>query len=171
MIFKTERCIIKQVNTDDKQDLFSMCDDPNVWQYLGGNSTAEHHRKNIENMEHLLANADLTELTRWAIRSKVDSAFLGCVFLNKHHDGNDVELSYMLLSEHWGNGYASEAASEIIRYAFDENGKKLNRLVAETQSANLVSRKLLEKLGFQKIKELTRFDAEQTLYALDNPAL
>ena len=170
MIFETERCIIKPISTDDKPDLFSMCDDINVWQYLGGSNTAEYHRKHIENLEALLSSVSNTDLSRWIIRNKINNVFLGYLCLDNHHDSDDdIQLSYMLLSNCWGNGYASEAAREIIRHAFNE--RKLNRLFAETQSANLASCKLLEKLGFYKIKELIRFNAEQTLYAIDNPAL
>ena len=165
MIFETERCIIKTINADDKPDLFSMCDDINVWTYLGGINTAEWHRKNVENLENidpmLLSN-------RWTLRNKANNIFLGYLSLDTYYDSDDdIQLSYMLISSQWGNGYASEAAREIIRYAFNE--RKLNKLFAETQSANLVSCKLLEKLGFYKVKELIRFDAEQTLYAVDNP--
>jgi len=162
MTFETERCFIKPICSNDKQDLFSMCDDTDVWNYLGGSSTANFHRANIENLEK-----HLPDPKRWIIRDKKDNSFLGYLSLGSHHDGEDTELSYLLLSKYWGNGYASEAASEIVRYVFNE--RKLKRLVAETQSANLVSCKLLEKLGFYKLKVLTRFNAEQTLYAIDNP--
>jgi len=161
-MLETKRCIIKPISSNDKQGLFSMCDDADIWNYLGGSSTANSHRTNIENLEKHLPDPN-----RWTIRDKKDDTFLGYLSLGTHHDGEDTELSYLLLSKYWGNGYASEVASEIVRYVFNE--RKLNRLVAETQSANLASCKLLEKLGFYKLKELTRFNAEQTLYAIDNP--
>ena len=164
MAFETKRCIIKPISLDDKQDLFSMCDDIDVWKYLGGTNTANFHRTNIENLEKHLPDPN-----RWTIRNKSDNTFLGYLSLGTHHDGEDTELSYMLLSKYWGNGYASEVAREAIQYVFKLRG--LKRLVAETQSANLASCKLLEKLGFYKLKELTRFNAEQTLYAIENPAI
>jgi predicted HD superfamily hydrolase involved in NAD metabolism len=162
MTFETERCIIKPISSSDKQDLFSMCDDIDVWNYLGGSNTANFHRTNTENLEKHLPDPN-----RWTIRDKKDNAFFGYLSLGTHHDGEDTELSYLLLSKYWGNGYASEVVSEMVRYVFSE--RKLKRLVAETQSANLVSCRLLEKLGFYKLKELTRFNAEQSLYAIDNP--
>jgi len=164
MIFETERCNIKPICSDDKNDLFSMCDDADVWRYLGGSGTASLHRTNIENLEKHLPDPN-----RWTIRDKVNDTFIGYLSLGVHHDGDDTELSYLLLSKHWGNGYATEVAREIIRRVFQE--RKLGRLVAETQSANIISCKLLEKLGFCKLKELTRFNARQSLYAIDNPAL
>ncbi len=163
MIFETERCIIKTITLDDKQDLFSLSNDINVWKYLGGEATAQWHRNNIENLENLPQEFFTT---RWIIRNKINNNFLGYTSMDTHHDGEYMELSYILLSDYWGYGYATEVANKIIRYAFNEKG--FDKLLAEAQSANLASRHVLEKLGFYKIKELTRFNAEQTLYALEN---
>ncbi len=163
MIMETKRCLIKPISLDDKADLLRLCDDPNVWRYLGGYATAQHNKKNIEYIGKM-ATPD-----RWVVRDKIDNFFLGEMSLTPHHDGEDIEISYLFLSEHWGRGYASEAAKEIVQVAFNE--KKLDRLVAETQSVNLASCKVLEKLGFYQMKKLTRFNAEQILWAMDNPVV
>ena len=160
MIFKTERCFIKPIDVGDKTDLLRLCDDSDVWKYLGGQGTAEHNRKNIE----YIGKTNITD--RWVVRSKTDNTFLGEISLTPHHDGDDIEISYLFLSDHWGKGYASETVRAVIQFAFNE--KKLNRLVAETQSANFISCKLLEKLGFHQIKKLIRFNTEQILWAIDN---
>ena len=162
MLLETDRCLIRPSNFDDKTVLLRLCDDRDVWKYLGGLSTAEHFRKNIENQ--ILSDHNRLHCT---IRDKVDNLFLGYISLTPHHDGIDTELSYMILSAHWGKGYASEAASEIICYAFTK--KLLTRLVAETQSANLASCKMLEKLGFYQLKKIIRFNAEQIIWVIDNP--
>ena len=162
MILETNRCTIKPVGIEDKTDLHRLCDDPNVWQYLGGQATAEHNRKNID----YIGKVPITD--RWVVRGKADDSFLGAISLIPHHAGDDLEVSYLFLSKHWGKGYASEVVTAVIHYAFSE--KKINRLLAETQSANLASCRMLEKLGFHKIKNLVRFEAEQALYAIDNPA-
>ena len=163
MVFETERCLIKPLNSDDKSDLLRLCNDSDVWKYLGGQETAEHNRNSIE----YIGKIPVTD--RWAVRNKTDNSFLGEISLTPHHDGDDIEISYLFLSEHWNKGYASEAVSVIIQFAFNE--KKLDRLVAETQSVNLTSCKVLEKLGFYKVKKLERFNAEQTLYVIDNPTV
>ena len=163
MVLETERCLIKTMNRKDKQDLHRLCDDVNVWTYLGGQGTALHNRKRIKYIGFIPIS------NRWTVRRKSDNSFLGEISLTPHHDGNDTEISYLFLSEHWGNGYASEAVRAVVNYVFRKKG--LDRLVAETQSANVVSCKMLEKLGFDKVENLIRFGAEQTLLALDNPVL
>ena len=163
MVFETERCFLRPMNRKDKKDLYRLCDDVNVWRFLGGQGTAEHMRKKIK----FIGFTPISN--RWSVRLKSDSSFLGEISLTPHHDGNDIEISYLFLSDNWGNGYASETVRSVVPYAFKM--KKLNRLVAEAQTANLVSCKVLEKLGFHRIKTLTRFNAEQALYAIDSSAV
>ena len=64
-MLETKRCIIKPISSDDKQGLFSMCDDVDIWNYLGGSNTANFHRTNIENLEKHLPDPN-----RWIIRDK-----------------------------------------------------------------------------------------------------
>ena len=162
MTFETERCIVKPMSRKDKKDLHRLCDDENVWTYLGGQKTASNNKKKIKFIGFIPV---IPVKNRWAVRRKTDNAFLGEICLAPHHDG-DMEVSYLFISEHRGNGYACEAVEAFVHHVF--SSKKLNRLVAETQSANLASCKMLEKLGFHKVKTLMRFDAEQALYAIDN---
>lgn len=64
----------------------------------------------------------------------------------------------------WGQGLAKEAVQVIINHGLDELSQ--NIIVAETQLANIASRKLLEKLGMQEIKRVHRFGSEQIIYAI-----
>lgn len=56
-----------------------------------------------------------------------------------------VELAWMLARDHWGNGYALEAARSVIERAFGPLG--LQELVAFTVPENTRSRRLMERLG------------------------
>jgi ribosomal-protein-alanine N-acetyltransferase len=56
-----------------------------------------------------------------------------------------VEVSWKLGREHWGHGYATEAASEALRFGFEEIG--LEEIVAMTVPANERSRHVMERLG------------------------
>lgn len=65
---------------------------------------------------------------------------------------NDVELreaniGYELSSHYWGQGYATEAAREILRFGFEE--LEMHRIYATTLSANVGSAKVLAKLGMR----------------------
>lgn len=98
----------------------------------------------------------------FAVRLKENGAFLGLVYLNPYYDTPACEFSYEFLPEFWGQGYACEVLSELLRYCGQERGEK--ELLAETQQKNTASRRLLEKLGFEQEKELTRFGERQMVY-------
>ncbi|MBN2336273.1 GNAT family N-acetyltransferase [Candidatus Bathyarchaeota archaeon] len=59
-----------------------------------------------------------------------------------------AELGYDLLREHWGRGYMTEAARELVRYGFAEMG--LNRIEATIDPENKRSVNLIERLGFMR---------------------
>jgi [ribosomal protein S5]-alanine N-acetyltransferase len=48
----------------------------------------------------------------------------------------------------WGHGYATEAAGVLLQWAFDT--LDLNRVQAETDTRNVASARVLEKLGFMR---------------------
>jgi len=55
-------------------------------------------------------------------------------------------LGYCLDDSAWGHGYATEAAHALLQWAFDT--LDLNRVQAETDTRNVASARVLEKLGF-----------------------
>jgi RimJ/RimL family protein N-acetyltransferase len=65
--------------------------------------------------------------------------------VRKEH--NRGEIGYWLGVPYWGRGYATEAAREVIRYAFEEVG--LNRIEAAHFSRNAASGRVMQKAGMR----------------------
>lgn len=63
-------------------------------------------------------------------------------------EGRKAELGYWIVPEKQGNGYASEAAELCLVHAFDQLG--LHKVWARTVADNEASKRVLEKLGFQR---------------------
>jgi ribosomal-protein-alanine N-acetyltransferase len=59
---------------------------------------------------------------------------------------NSGELGYALHREDWGKGYATEAATLMIRFGFDN--LQLHRIQAACGPDNRASQRLLARLGF-----------------------
>lgn len=59
-----------------------------------------------------------------------------------------VEVAYWIAPEEQGNGYAKEAVSHAISYAFDD--RRCHKVIAGAHATNQTSRGLLETLGFQQ---------------------
>jgi RimJ/RimL family protein N-acetyltransferase len=76
-----------------------------------------------------------------------DGAFIGwCGLTRWNPDYRSASLGYCLSDAAWGHGYATEAARALLRWAFDT--LDLNRVQAETDTRNLASARVLEKVGF-----------------------
>jgi RimJ/RimL family protein N-acetyltransferase len=58
-----------------------------------------------------------------------------------------VEIGWRLAREHWGQGYATEAARAAVEFGFAEAG--LDEIVSFTVPANTRSRRVMEKLGMK----------------------
>jgi [ribosomal protein S5]-alanine N-acetyltransferase len=84
---------------------------------------------------------------RLAIDRDADGAFIGwCSLTRWNADRRSAALGYCLRDAAWGHGYATEAAGAVLRWAYDT--LDLNRVQAETDTRNVASARVLEKLGF-----------------------
>jgi RimJ/RimL family protein N-acetyltransferase len=59
-----------------------------------------------------------------------------------------VEIGWRLVAEHWGHGYATEAARAALAFGFQRLA--LPEIVAFTTVANTRSRRVMEKLGMRR---------------------
>lgn len=159
-MLETKRCTIRPLQKSDYMDVKALYINEEVRRYLGGVVPEQYIELGFE--DSLRANQDGLN---GVIREKETNYFIGLVSLNLHHDGAFYEVSYQLLPSWWGNGYATEAVQCVIEYAFNE--LKLPKIIAETQTANASSIRLLEKLGMTFEKTLVRFEAEQAIYSIE----
>jgi ribosomal-protein-alanine N-acetyltransferase len=60
---------------------------------------------------------------------------------------SEIGLFWALFPEHWGHGYATEAAAAMIAYAFAE--LRLLRIVATTEHDNTRSMNVMRRLGMR----------------------
>ncbi len=84
---------------------------------------------------------------RLAVDRVDDGTFIGWCSLNRWNPVHrSASLGYCYDEAAWGHGYATEAARALLRWAFAT--LDLNRVQAETDTRNLASARVLEKLGF-----------------------
>lgn len=91
--------------------------------------------------------ADEGSGARLAIDRLADGAFIGwCSLTQWNPTYRSASLGYCLHDAAWGHGYATEAAGALLQWAFET--LDLNRVQAETDTRNLASARVLEKIGF-----------------------
>lgn len=156
---ETGRCAMMPLQKTDYQEMKQLYMNQEVRKYLGGVRTEDDFQQIFEEM------IDSREEYHWVIRTKDSKEFVGFLSLGLHHDGFSHEVSYQLLPEWWGNGYGIDAVKAVLDYAFDV--LRLPKIIAETQTSNLPSRKLLERAGMREEQRLVRFGAEQIIYEIE----
>ena len=97
-----------------------------------------------------------------------DGTFVGRCGLHRwtFEELNEVELGYVVRSDLWGQGFATEMGAALIRHANEPLG--LNELVGFTMEDNQRSQRVLEKLGFELERPFVDEDGENlVLYRLN----
>ena len=79
--------------------------------------------------------------------------------------GDEVELGWLLAREHWGRGYATEAALTLRDWAFDEQG--LTRLISLIQHENVRSIRVAERVGERYERDVEVRGKPTRLYSLE----
>ena len=89
----------------------------------------------------------------WIVQPTGSAKPAGVCGLIKRDYLQHVDIGFGFLEEHWGKGYAEEAAQAVMRYAIDD--LHLPILCAVTRPDNSQSIKLLHRLGFAFTHEMT----------------
>lgn len=82
-----------------------------------------------------------------AVTLKSNARQIGGIGLRIDREHQNAEVGYWLGAAYWRNGYAAEAAREMLRYGFQELG--LHRIFASHFGHNPASGRVLRKLGMR----------------------
>jgi ribosomal-protein-alanine N-acetyltransferase len=77
---------------------------------------------------------------------EIEGRLAGTIGLHPEPQHHRAELGYWIAKPFWGRGLVTEAAGEVLRWAFEE--QQLNRVFAAVFPENTASKRVLEKLGF-----------------------
>ena len=105
----------------------------------------------------------------WAVEERQGGRLIGRVGLIHHEDwtasGHDAEIGWTLARATWGQGFATEAAAAVLRWA-RERGGPLD-IISITRPNNVRSRRVMEKLGLVHVGQTHWHGYEQVWYAID----
>ena len=79
----------------------------------------------------------------WVITCPPESKSIGGIACRV--DGTDADIGFVLNRDHWGHGYATEAALVVIEWAMAF--ESVQRIVAVCDAENLACARVLEKIG------------------------
>lgn len=141
---ETERLELIPFEKDDLDLLYKTFIDPFVKEYLWDNNiiTVEQTKVILSTNEF---HFDKDNWGLWKIIVKSDGVYSGFVGLWRFFDEHQPQLIYGLLPDYTKKGYATEAASTIIDYAFTQ--LHFNYIIASCDSPHADSKKVAERLG------------------------
>ena len=155
---ETERCSLRRLSFLDMEAVLSLYADQKIREYLGGTLKRPEASQRFQN----ILSSNLKGELHWAVMLKENRDFIGLVDVDRYHNGVAYQISYQFLPIYWGRGLAYETVKQAMLNACKM--LDINKILAETQSHNKRSIKLLQKLGMKKEKTLMRFGVEQSLY-------
>ena len=130
---------------DDFPLALGLWGDERVTRLIGSPFSEEQVRRRLA-LE--IANQAAHGIQYWPLFRVVDDVYVGCCGLRPFPERQGVlEIGFHLCFEHWGQGYAAEAARAAIQYAFTTLG--VTELFAGHHPENHASRNLLLRLGFR----------------------
>lgn len=87
----------------------------------------------------------VSESTLLSVKQTETQTIIGFVFLSLENS-NNVHIGYLLGKSYWKKGYATELLKGLVDYV--NRNKRWNKLIAGVDINNMISSKLLLKLGF-----------------------
>lgn len=151
---RTERLLLRRWLPSDIESFVRMNNDPRVLEFLPGPLDRERCESFVARAE---ATFDARGFGRWAVEVCADAKREGCACIG--FVGLDapaietaftpcVEIGWRLSADHWGRGYATEAARAALAFGFESSG--LEEIVSFTVPSNLRSRAVMERIGMQR---------------------
>lgn len=165
---ETERLIIKSTSLEDIDLLLKMDKQVETQKYLGGikNKTKEERLEFLKRKVDKINSGIASSLTVSVKETPTPIAFVG---LKISEDENSAELSYIFDYDYTRKGYCTEIIKKLIEIGFSD--LKLTKVWADTIVGNDNSKKVLEKLNFQKTNERKENETIFEIYELINKNL
>jgi RimJ/RimL family protein N-acetyltransferase len=145
----TARLRLRQWREADFEPWFALNRDPEVMTYFPSLLDADQARATMTRVQASIADKGYG---LWAVEVVGAAPFIGfCGIRDVPFDvpfTPAVEIGWRLAREHWGNGYATEAARASLAYGFDTLG--LREIVAMVVPDNHRSIAVCERIGMRR---------------------
>jgi RimJ/RimL family protein N-acetyltransferase len=143
---RTERLILRDWRDEDLALFAELNADPEVMEWFPSVLTRAESDVAAERIRRELAERGFG---LWAVEAPGVAPFVGFTGLSvprfSAHFTPCVEIGWRIAREHWGRGYAPEAARAAFAFGFERLG--LDEIVSFTAVGNAKSRRVMEKLG------------------------
>jgi [ribosomal protein S5]-alanine N-acetyltransferase len=148
LTLRTPRLLLREFRDDDWRPVLAYQSDPRYLRYYAWTGRSEAEVREFVR--------GFVEQQQWAPRTRYQLAivlpeegkFIGNVGIRiRDPRSQEADIGYELGPDYWGNGYATEAAREIVRFGFEQLA--LHRISSWCVEDNAASARVLQKVGMQ----------------------
>jgi len=144
----TERLILREFQADDWPAVLAYQIDPRYLRYYAWTGRTEEEARAFVQMFLDQQQTRPRIKFQLAVTLKDTHQLIGnCGIRLAAPGAHEGDIGYELDPNHWGRGYATEAARAIVRFGFTELG--LHRIWSRCIAENLGSARVLEKVGMR----------------------
>ncbi|MHA7304182.1 GNAT family N-acetyltransferase [Arthrobacter sp. TMN-49] len=148
----TERLTLRAWQETDVDFVYDLYSRWVVQRFIGAEPAVMVSRTEAEERVARFQSIDHPVHGIWAVTRSSDGLAVGTLLLKPIpasgeeplKPSDDVEIGWHFHPDHWGNGYATEAAAAVLDHAFS-NG--LSQVVAVTNPANEASQRVCLRIG------------------------
>lgn len=139
MELQTKRCRIRNLKSEDLDDLFAVLSDPIVMKYI------EPPFDRMQTAEFIKAAGLCDPPLVYGLEWSGTGALIGHVIWHPFAQ-EGYEIGWILHRDYWGMGIASEVTEALICYADQLN---IRHLILEHSPQQTATKHIAEKFGFQ----------------------
>ncbi len=142
---ETLRLSMRNFTLADFDDLYALNSDPSVMKFIADGTVSTRDEVAGALRRFVRYPTLYPDLGIWHTSRRDTGAFIGFFALNYAGKSTDIEIGYRLLRNAWGLGFATEGATALAQYGFDDLG--LDRIIGVTLPGNKPSQRVLMKAG------------------------
>ncbi|MGO4385355.1 GNAT family N-acetyltransferase [Specibacter sp. RAF43] len=172
----TERLVLRPWEDTDVDFVFDLYSRWVVQRFIGAEPRVMESRSEAVERVARFRAIDHPVHGIWAVTSKADGRPVGTLLLKPIpasgqeplQPSGDVEIGWHFHPDHWGGGFASEAAAAVLGHAFAGG---LDHVVAVTNPANEASQSVCRRIGMKHLGPSKKYyNATCELFVAKNPA-
>ena len=174
-VFETERLLLEPQRESHAAELLEILSEPRLYEFIPQDppQTLAILAARFQRLETRVSPRGDEIWLNWVVRSKSEKKCLGRVQATIRQDGSAL-IAYEIGTDFWGQGYATEACGRVIQALFADY--KVEKIVAEVDTRNLASIRLLDRLGFKRSAHHLNADffkgspSHEVIYTLSRPS-
>jgi ribosomal-protein-alanine N-acetyltransferase len=149
VVLEGSRTRLREFQPDDLDPMTAYASDPEVmgWINTGQTFDREFERKFLADLLRIAQESHRSEYSLAMVISESGEMIGAGRITIEDREHRRGDIGYVVRRNRWGHGYATEAASLLVRFGFDE--LDLHRISAVTHPDNRASARVLEKIGMK----------------------